>query len=238
MALAAALICARPVAAGPPYLTDDPVPTDDGHYEIFVFDNGTAARDGIGGETGLDFNYGAAPDLQLSATFPIGYAEPRDDGMTLGLGNIELAAKYRFLHQDTFGLDVAVFPRLFLPSGSAAVGERHASFLLPVWVGRDWGQWSAFGGGGCELNRGGGSKDFCLAGAVILRKVLPDLQLGAEMFHQSADTRGGQETTSLGAGAQYDLGERYHVLGYVGTGVENAAATDRVTWYASVLMTL
>jgi hypothetical protein len=69
--------------------------------------------------------------------------------MTAGLGNVELAAKYRFLHQDTVGWDVAVFPRVFLPSGSGIVGDNRASLLLPVWVQRDWtSAWSTFGGGG------------------------------------------------------------------------------------------
>ena len=59
-------------------------------------------------------------------------------GINFGLGNIELAAKYRFLHQNTFGLDVAVFPRVFLPSGSDTIGDNHTSLLLPVWAEKDW----------------------------------------------------------------------------------------------------
>lgn len=235
---ALALTAIGPAIAGPPYITDDPVPTDDGHYEIFLFDNGTSARDGLDGEAGLDFNYGAAPDLQLTAVFPIGYAQAAYGRTTASLGNIELAAKYRILHQEQFGLDVAVFPRVFLPSGSAKVGERHASLLLPVWLGREWGRWNAFGGGGCVLNRGGDSKDFCLLGAVLSRRISPDLQFGIELQHQSADARGGQSETGIGAGAQYDLSERFHLLGYLGTGVENRAATDRLNWYTSLLITL
>jgi hypothetical protein len=51
----------QPVLAGPPYLSDDPEPTDYKHYEIYTFGNGTATRDGRSGEMGIDFNYGAAP---------------------------------------------------------------------------------------------------------------------------------------------------------------------------------
>jgi hypothetical protein len=227
-----------PAVAGPPYITDDPVPTDFGHYEIFLFDTGTATRDGVGGETGLDFNYGAAPDLQLTAVFPLGYAKAAHGGWTANLGNIELAAKYRFLHEDDVGVDVAVFPRVFLPSGSATVGERHASFLMPIWIGKDFGDWNAFGGGGCVLNRGGDSRDFCLLGAVITRRVSPNLTIGAELYHQAADTRDGHAMTNLGLGAQYDLSEHYHLLGYAGRGLENTHATDRFTWYGSLLITL
>src|ERR1700691_2867284 len=104
-----------PALAGPPYLTDDPEPTDYQHFEIYTFSNGTATRDGTSGEGGIDFNYGGAPNLQLTATLPAAYDFPASGPAAGGLGNIELAAKYRFLTQGSAGLDVAVFPRVFLP---------------------------------------------------------------------------------------------------------------------------
>jgi hypothetical protein len=38
-------------------------------------------------------------------------------------------------------LDVSVFPRVFLPSGSGTIGDNHASLLLPIWVQK--GLWQA-----------------------------------------------------------------------------------------------
>jgi len=144
----------RPALAGPPYVSDDREPTDYKHFEIYTFNNGTATRSDVGGAAGIDFNYGAAPDLQLTATLPIGFDSPATGKTGFGLGNIELAAKYRFLHQDSFGLDVSVFPRVFLPSGPTNNGDNTTSLLLPVWVQKDWsGGWSAFGGGGCVIER-------------------------------------------------------------------------------------
>jgi hypothetical protein len=113
-----------------PYVSGDPEPTPYHQFEIYTFNNGTNTRDGTGGETGVDFNYGAAPDLQLTATLPAGFNQSSAGGTKFGLSNIELAAKYRFLHQDTFGLDVAVFPRVFLPNGSNTIDDNHASLLL------------------------------------------------------------------------------------------------------------
>src|SRR5580704_12178594 len=132
MAALFVVMLAQPALAGPPYVSDDPEPTDYKHFEIYTFNNGTNTRDGTAGESGIDFNYGAAPDLQLTATLPEGYSQTID-GTSIGASNIELAAKYRFLHQDGFGLDVSVFPRVFLPSGSNVIGDNHASLLLPVW---------------------------------------------------------------------------------------------------------
>jgi Putative MetA-pathway of phenol degradation len=228
---------ARPALAGPPYVSDDPEPTDYKHFEIYTFSNGSATRGDIGGAAGIDFNYGAAPNLQLTATLPAGFDRPASGETRFGLSNIELAAKYRFLHQDSFGLDVSIFPRVFLPSGSPNIGAQTASVLLPVWVQKDWGRgWSAFGGGGCVIS-GRTSQNFCLTGGVVAYQLLPKLQLGAELFHQTADDNGTPASTTVGLGARYDLNDTYHLLGYVRREIQNTHETDQYSWYASVLFT-
>jgi Putative MetA-pathway of phenol degradation len=236
----AVLLCGLPAVAaycGPPFISDDPEPTDYGHYEIYLFAQGSSARDGVGSSYGIDFNYGALPNLQLTAVLPIEVATPAAGPTVAGLGNVELAAKYKVLHREDVGWDVAFFPRVFLPSGSANVGDKHASLLLPIWAGRDWGDWSSFGGGGCVINGGGDSQDYCLMGWVLTRHILPDLQVGAEIVHQGADTKGGRVSTGVGGGLIYDLNENVHLLAYAGPGLENAAATTQYTWYTSVLFT-
>jgi hypothetical protein len=130
-------LCTVRAFAGPPYHSDDPEPTDYQHYEIYAFTNGIVTQDGTSGAGGIDFNYGGAPNLQLTATFPIGYAFPSGGSLQGGLSNIELAAKYRFLTQANAGVDVAIFPRAFLPSASPNIGQSHASFLFPVWLQKD-----------------------------------------------------------------------------------------------------
>jgi hypothetical protein len=231
------VLLASAAQAGPPYVSDDPEPTDDGHYEIYLFDQGTAARDGVGGAFGVDFNYGAAENLQLTAVLPVEQESTPGGPDLLGIGNIELAAKYRFLHLGEGGWDAAIFPRVFLPSGSALVGDKHFSLLVPIWLEHDWGQWSTFGGGGCEINRAGTSRDFCMAGWALTRQVLPDLQLGAEIVHQTADSRDGRASTAIGGGLRYDFSAHYHFLAYAGPGLENAAETGRASWYTSILFT-
>jgi hypothetical protein len=227
----------RPAAAGPPYVSDDPEPTDYKHFEIYTFNSGTAAQGGTDGASGIDFNYGAAPDLQLTATVPDGFSRPAGGSTSFGSSNIELAAKYRFLHQSDFGLDVSIFPRVFLPSASNSVGNHFASLLLPIWVQKDWDNgWSAFGGGGCVISSGN-AQNFCEAGGVLTYQLLPKLQVGAELFHQTADTAGTPASTSLGLGVRYDLNDTYHLLGYVRRGIENTSETDQYSWYASALFT-
>ena len=228
---------AEPTLAGPPYQSDDPEPTPEGRFEIYSFTSGSATRTDFGGQGGIDFNYGGAPDLQLTATLPLGFAHAAGSATKTGLANIALAAKCRFLHQDDVGVDIAVFPRVFLPSGSSTVGDNHPSLLLPIWLGRDWGDgWSAFGGGGCVLNSVR-ARNFCLAGGVVTRQVTEKLQLGVEFFHQTADSNGTPASSSLGIGGTYDLDDRYHLLGYVSHGIENASQTGMYGWYAAILFT-
>lgn len=227
------MLASTPAWAGPPYLSDDPEPTAAGHFEIYAFGTGVQSPDGMAGESGIDFNYGGAPDLQLTAVLPLAY----DAGGRTGLGNVELAAKYKFLHQDDAGIDLAVFPRLFLPSATRALGDDHPAYFLPLWAEKDFGPWSFFGGGGCTLNRGGASQDFCEGGMAVTREILDGLRLGLELYHAGADTRGGKVATSLGGGLTYDLGETYHLLAYWGPGLENRAETGRYNWYAAWLFT-
>ncbi|QQO19140.1 transporter [Bradyrhizobium diazoefficiens] len=227
----------HPAVAGPPFVSDDPEPTDYKHFEIYTFNSGQAASGGLSGASGIDFNYGAAPDLQLTATVPFGFDRPAGGSLGVGLSNVELAAKYRFLHQDSFGLDVAIFPRVFLPSPSTSVGSSSTSLLLPVWIQKDWGGgWSSFGGGGCVVSSRS-SENLCLGGGVLTYQLSPKLQVGGELFHRGADGTGTPASTSLGFGLRYDIDKTFHLLGYVRRGIQNTDQTDRYSWYTSVLFT-
>jgi hypothetical protein len=239
--LIAALLLAAPglASGGPPYVTDDPQPTDFKHYEVYFFDGGTAISAGTSSQAGIDFNYGGLPNLQLTAVIPVEFDDPLEGDSAHGLTNLQLAAKYRFLQAQDIGWDVSVFPRVFLPSTTTRVGTRYTSLLVPIWVEKDWdqGRWSTFGGGGCALNHGADATDYCILGWVLTRKVTEALQLGAEIYHQGADSRGGKASTGLGAGLTYDLNDHFHLMGSIGPGVQNAAAANLYTWYAALLVT-
>jgi len=237
IALVALLVSVPQAHAGPPYVTDDPETTDYRHLEAYLFASATSTRDGTNGAAGIDFNYGAGPDLQLTLVAPVAQEKPNQSQSASGPGNIELAAKVRLEHQARIGWDVSVFPRVFLPSASRRVGDQHGSYLLPMWVERDWGPWSTFGGGGYVINRGGDSRNYTLLAWAVTRQVLPRLQVGVELFHRSADTRGGLSSTGLNAGMRCDLSNHYHLLGSLGPGIQNASATNEYSWYLALLFT-
>lgn len=198
--------------AGPPFLTDDPEPTDTGHWEIYgplVEAEGRGKN--LEGSVGAELNYGAAPDLQITLGLPAAFAHD-DTGWRHGAGDVAVSAKYRFYHDEGARLSIAAFPGLTLPTASNGLGNGKVTALLPVWAQKDMGGWSIFGGGGYAINPGEGHRDYWEGGAAIARQLTPRLLIGAEADRQGADTEGGQVVTSLGFGAIYRICGRWRLL--------------------------
>ena len=212
LALALALVSPTAAWAGPPFLTDDPEPTDTGHWEIYGPIVEVDGKGGdYGGATGVEINYGAAPDLQLTVGIPVAFAHD-DAGRHWGAGDLEVSAKYRFYHDEAAGLSVAAFPGLTLPTASNGMGSHKVTALLPVWVQKDSGPWSVFGGGGYAINPGAGNRDYWTGGVAVTRHVTTRLLLGAEADRQGPDSVGGRASTSLGFGGIYQLKAPFRVL--------------------------
>jgi len=230
-----ALVSAAPVLAGPPYQTDDAEPTETGHWEIYAFGDGASSRGTLAGEAGLDFNYGGAEDLQLSMVIPFGYSRPDDEGFRSGFGDIELGAKYRFVRQTDTLPDISVFPSLQIPVGSSSqFTPSHVSEFLPVWAEKDFGAWSLFGGGGYDINPGGSNRNYWFFGAALTRQITPQLQLGIEVFHATADTEGGKAATGVGFGADYAITDHYHLIASYAPPLQNIDSTSIHTYYAAL----
>jgi Putative MetA-pathway of phenol degradation len=192
---------AAPVSAGPPYLTDDPVPTDPGHWEIYSFAAGEGRHSTLDEDAGLDLNYGPVTNLQLTATLPLSFSHAPLEGWRSGTGDLELGAKYRFFHDQARGLSASIFPRAILPTATHSPGEK-ARFLLPVWVGKDFrGGTSLFGGGGYLINPGAGNRNFWQAALALTHDLSKDVSVGAELTRQGPESVGATSQTRAGAGA-------------------------------------
>jgi hypothetical protein len=220
-ALAAAVGLAAALAAGlawagPPFLTDDPEPTETGHWEIYAPEFEAAGKGAdFDGSFGAELNYGAAPNLQLTFGLPAAYIHDRA-GFRTGLGDLRLSAKYRFYHDEAAGVSVAVFPGLSLPTATHGLGAGHVTALLPVWAQKDAGAWSIFGGGGYAINPGGGNRDYWTGGVAVARNVSKRLLVGVEADRQGADMVGGHASTSLGLGAILQLKPPFRLLASAG----------------------
>jgi len=167
--------------AGPPFQTDDPEPVDLGHYEFYVF----ATSDGTPLETdpvgpAFEFNWGALPNTQLHAVVSFGAIDPSNDPRyapegagpsAYGLLDTELGVKYRFIQQTDSVPEVGVFPMVELPTGSAlrGLGVGKTWYKLPLWIQKDWGPWTTYGGGGYEIVNQTGYSNFRYAGWLLQR---------------------------------------------------------------------
>ena len=201
--LAFALLCACPVAAGPPYDTDDPEPTDTGQWELYL----ATSLDGLGdlyeGEEGLEVNYGPARDVQVGISTPVAFSH--NPSTEAGLGDIELSAKYRFFNDEASGLQLAVFPAFTLPTGNNGFSAGQVTGHLPVWAQWGKGKWSVFGGGGYQYNPGAGNRDFGYGGIAVTRDMTERLAIGFEATREGPTAIGDRATTGLGAGMKWRL---------------------------------
>jgi hypothetical protein len=239
----AAFLAAPGAWAGPPFRTDDPEPVELHHWEFYTFTQITGVTgDTAGIEPGVEVNYGAAPNLQLHIVAPLAVDRPDHGPIHRGLGDVELGAKYRFIQEDEKGWrpQVGVFPMLELSTGDKhrALGAGYTRVFLPVWVQKSYGDWMTYGGGGYWINPGpAGTKNYWFTGWLVQRQVIKPLVLGVEVFHQTADTTDGKDSTGFNVGGVYDFNEHTHLLFSGGKGLQNASATNKRSYYLALQWT-
>jgi hypothetical protein len=205
--------------AGPPFQTDDPEPVDLGHYEFYVF----AATDSTPLETdpvgpAFEFNWGALPNTQLHAVLSFGAIEPSNDPRyapegagpsAYGILDTELGVKYRFVPQSRNVPEVGIFPMVELPSGSASrgLGVGKTWYKLPVWIQKDWGPWTTYGGGGYEIVNQVGYSNFRYAGWLLQRDLGDKWTLGTEIWYHGPE---GSATPQTHSSTMIDVGGYYY----------------------------
>jgi hypothetical protein len=244
---AAALLISQSALAGPPFITDDPEPVDPGHWEVYVF---SAEANGRGDTTGLgpsmEVNYGAAPGLQLHIIGGFAYDDQPGGNLNMGLSDTELGAKLRLINpgEDDWWPQVGVFPLVEAPTGNAKRGLGAGEFqeFLPVWLQKDFGKWTTYGGGGYWINPGPGNRNYWFFGWLLQRQVTDSLALGAEVFHQTPSLIGRNASSGFNVGGVYDFSKNYHLLFSSGRGgtayaVDAPAVGYPTTYYLALQWT-
>ena len=219
----AALAAATLAGAGPPFVTDDPEPVEYRHWEIYLGSQYEHTADGAGGTLPhLEVNYGALPNLQLHLIAPVAFDAPSGASRQVGYGDTELGAKYRLVDEADTRPQVAVFPLVELPTGASArgLGSGHTQVFLPIWLQKAFGSWTTYGGAGYWLNPGAGNRNWWFTGWLLQKKLSPNLTVGAEVFHETAQTDGGTSGTRMNVGIIWDLDESRHVLASVGPTIQ------------------
>lgn len=211
---------------GPPFVTDDPVPVDFQHWEVYLASQYNHTRGGSSGALPqVEVNYGVVPDLQLHLIAPVAFSSASGMDRQTGYGDTEVGAKYRFVGTDDSQVQVAVFPLVEVPTGDAGrgLGSGHLQLYLPLWLQRTSGAWTAYGGAGYWLNPGAGNRNWIFTGLLIQRQLLPSLALGAELFHETASTAVAGSSTDVNLGLIWDLNDTSHVLASAGPTIQGPA---------------
>jgi hypothetical protein len=226
--------------ANPPFQTDDPgvFPVHTG--EAYLFSAGSRSADGLdlAAAPGAEVNYSFLSNTFFHLVVPLGYNDPRTGGAAYGPGDVELGFKWRFLDQNRDGIDVATFPLAELPTGSAdrGLGSRKPSYFLPVWLEKDWGPWTVYGGGGRWFMHDPGQRDWWFSGVLVQRQVTQALYLGGELFHETAQTVDGRPSTGFNVGGGYAISGPWQVLFSAGRNITDVA-DNRFSYYLALYRT-
>jgi hypothetical protein len=236
--LVALLTIPRLASAGPPYVTDDPEPTETGHFENYLYTQGTVVSgQAFDPGAGVEIDYGAFANTQLTLDLPLN-PNPGPGGIGLVWPPLGGGVKYRFIQEDQDGWrpQVAIFPQVFIPVGPASRGAPTTE-LVPIWMQKSFGAWTTFGGGGYTNNPGAGNRNFLIYGWALQRQVADKLALGGEVFGETPDTVGGRPRAAVGLAALYDFSDAWHLVGSVNTGIVDARQSDRFSFNLAVKWT-
>lgn len=221
--LVSLFVVSGPAMAGPPFITDDPEPVDLGHWEVYAFSAGASGHgDTSGLGPSMEVNYGGAPGLQLHIIAGFAYDDQPRGHLQMGMSDTELGAKLRFINpgEDDWYPQIGIFPLVEVPSGDAkrGLGAGEWQEFLPLWLQKDWGKWTTYGGGGYWINPGPGNRDYWFTGWLLQRQLTHDFALGGEIFHQTSSMAGKSGSSGFNIGGVFDFTEHDHLLFSAGRG--------------------
>lgn len=222
---AMAVIMPMTAHAGPPFATDDPGTLPYHTGEFYLFASGVHARDAtnLDAAPGMETNFSFIRNTFLHVVIPLTLNKPSGVPSAYGIGDIELGFKWRFMAQSDHRPDIGLFPFLELPIGAEdrGLGSGEVQAFFPVWLEKDIGPWTSYGGGGYWINPGEGNKDRWFTGILLQRQFTDRLYLGGEVFHQTADVVGGSSSTGFNIGGGITVSAPYQILFSAGRNIQN-----------------
>jgi Putative MetA-pathway of phenol degradation len=211
--------------AAPPYITDDPEPTEYRHWEVYLASQfGEEAESWTSTAPHLELDYGALPNVQLELIAPMVLYAPAQGASSYGYGDTQLGIKFRFLREGHWIPEAATYPQIEVPTGSRDrnLGAGQWQTFLPIWLQKDVGKWSAYGGCGYWINPGAGNRNWWFSGLVIQRQVRENLTPGLEIFHGTSQQIGGPPDTGINLGLIWDLSDVQHIILSAGPAIEGS----------------
>ncbi len=215
LVILATTLCVTKVSAGPPYVTDDPEPVELRHWEVYIASQ--LFHDASGSlitAPHIEVNYGVIDNLQLHIIVPDAVSVPITGPKSVGLGNIELGAKYRFVQEGKYTPEIATFPLIELPTAnqSRGLGDSKAQYYVPIWMQKGFGKWTFDFGGGYWITPGLYNENYGFVGGIAQYQVIDPVNVGLEVYHQTPTYSGGTSRTYINVGTVWDISPLEHFL--------------------------
>jgi len=218
--------------ADTPFVTDGATPAEYGHYALELSAGATHASGGTEGAGPVfELDYGVLPDVQISLVTGQDFVSAPGTPTDWGFHAATFAAKYRFISEDDKGWmpQIAFAPAITVPY-AAEPGERAASFFLPLWAQKSFGDWTVYGGGGFNTNPAPDGHDYWSYGVVAIRQISSRIALGAEFAGETRSAQDGTGTKSLGLGVIYNLSDTWVLSAMVNSGIEHRRDTNQYSY--------
>jgi len=197
---------------------------------VYLFSAGTREAGGTSGVgPAMELNYGPLPDVMLHIIAPVAYDAPAAGGVShFGYGDTEIGLKYRFVHETGLLPMVGIFPLVEIPTGDShkGLGNGQAQYFFPVWLQKDFGPWTTYGGGGYWINPGPGNKNYWFSGILLQYNFSDSFYLGGELFHQTANTVDGEDSLGFNLGGSLPLMKNIQLLFSAGSGLTRTSGNQ------------
>ena len=208
---------------GPPMITDDPGTPGNGHWENNLAITVSHSPNRWSGDAPeFDLNYGLGDYVQLNLEGGGSFRKRSNHGLISGLGGTEAAVKWRFLNEETNGVDASVYPRILFnivhSSVRRGLAEDGTRFQIPFQLAKKIGPINLdleFG----PLINSAGAGEF-LYGVVAEGKVTKRTSLMAEI-HATSRMNLERDVITLNFGWKHRLSEHSVWIGSIGHDVHS-----------------
>ena len=226
---------------GPPMLTDDPGTPGAGTWELnFAYREERTSQERLRSVPYFDINYGLGEQIQLKYETRWLLSDAADGGGTQsGLDNSLFGVKWRFLDQDSNGVDMSVYPQVelenFTGSVSRGIAEPGPNLFLPFEIGRDFGKVKLAGELGYQYLHAQDNE--WVVGVLGAVQASENLEFMAEVRNTSDKLLNGGDVIG-NVGLRQVLSPKLKLVASVGTGLNNRTDATTFTTYIGVQIVL
>jgi len=238
--LAILTFCARAMAeGGPPLIGDDPGTPGNGHWEINVAYIGLRTPRQSTVETPhVDLNYGWGDHIQLK--YEVGYLTGKEEGqqVTSGVNNSLFGVKWRFLDEETNGVDMSTYPQVGVNTshslGRAGVIDMGTDVYVPLELAKTFGKWELDAEEGYQFSDV--EHNQFVGGFIVGYKLTEKLELLGEV-RTTVDDNFRRTDVVLDGGARFAMNDNVAIIAAMGRSIRSDNESTSLYAYAGFRVT-